>query len=182
MAKGLDKFARRVDKMAKELTDGTQLRRTAKAAGMVAKPEVRSISGPATLGGDFAFSHWRDKAGELMPLEVAFSLHKADGGVTIHRARMSAGPWRVANDGRNQGDSGMLAGPGIIRTGANAGTTRRRKNGSVAKVREFKTRKWSGTTSGKGSWDQYEKLVIPKVRAVIEKETRAALARAVIGD
>ena len=174
-------LGRRLDKLTVEIAGDAQLIRTADAVGMMAKGKTSALSGGAALGGDLAFSGWRDKAGELMPLQVAFKRHKKAGAITIHRAPRSAGPWRVAQEGRNQGNASGIAGPGVIQTGPNAGTTRRRKDGKVAKVRRRKAVRWNGTTDGHDSWSQFEKAVEADWLQVVEKETRAAVARAVIG-
>jgi len=58
----------------------------------------------------------------------------------------SAGPWTVAEQGRNQGNAGGFFGPGI---NATTGLTARTKSGKVRKVRARALRRWNGTTRGR---------------------------------
>ena len=172
MPGGLDALGRRLAKIEGEVLSGKASKDTATAVGMMAKDQVAGLN---SLGGDNAFSGW--KRGQPIQLTAAFSLHKSnDGGVTIHRGR-KAGIWRVAEEGRNQGNAGGFAGPGISKDG----TTKRNKNGSVRKVRERKAKRWNGTTKGFGVWSAYEREVLSHVSETVAKETRAKLTRAVLG-
>lgn len=176
--KGFSALNARLDKLTKEILSDEANKRLAVAIGEMGKDNAHAAGGKASLGGDWKFSGWR-KIEE--PLGIAYSLHRGAPGVTIHRNRETAGPWRVAEEGRNRGNAGGIAGPGVIQSGANAGTTARNKNGGIRKVRARKGRRWNGTTSGHGSWTAYEQVVVPKITPLVDREVRAALSRGVIG-
>jgi hypothetical protein len=102
--------------------------------------KIASRAASADLGGDRAHSGWG------VPLDTQL-ISKKD--VTIMApTRYSAGPWTVAERGRNQGETGRLLGPGISQK---YGTTLRNKNGEVRKVRKSKAKRWNGTTTGKNT-------------------------------
>jgi len=103
------------------------------------------------LGGNRSMSNFR--RGHPIDLEIAYTVHHDGIGFTMHRSGRSAGPFRTANDGRNQGGASGFHGPGIVQRGKNAGTTRRRKNGQVAKVRAHDRSSWSGRTAPKHTWE-----------------------------
>lgn len=141
--------------------------------------------GPATaqadLGADSAFSGWRNGG---IPLTLAY---KVKGGMLLmHRSGKSAGPWRVAEEGRNQGNAGGIAGPGVIRSGDNMGmTARTKKTNRVRKVRVFKAKRWNGYTRGKGTWSKTETALESGARrllpTVVTKPTRDGVAKAILG-
>jgi hypothetical protein len=166
MANDLRALNRRLDKLTTELVGGKQLERSAFEVGMMAKGAVAELSGAAALGGDLAFSGWRRKGGKDMPLAVQFDVKGTPGSVKITRARMSAGPWRVAEEGRHPGMPGPMQGPRLTKKG---------------KVSRARVKRWNGSTDPKGSWTAYETIVAPKVMPVVAKSYRAALGRAVIG-
>ena len=175
---GLQPLQRRLDKINHDVLSGKAARDTANKVGLMAKGKTTSVSGPAALGGDLAFSGWRRNA--PIPLAAAYALHTSnDGGVTIHRGYKSAGVWRVATVGRNKGNGGggAFAGPGVSPDG---GTTRT-KSGKLRKVRARKARRWNGYTSGFGTWDQFEDAVLRDVMPTVAKNVRTQLNRAVIG-
>ena len=97
----------------------------------------------ADLGGDPKFSGWK-------PLLDTKTKYLGDGTVLVSPTRSSAGPWTVAESGRNQGNGGGGAffGPGANRS---TGGTARTKKGKVRAVRAFKAKRWNGYTSGKGT-------------------------------
>lgn len=191
MASGFAAIDRRLDKIHRDVLSGQAAADTAREIGMMAKGQVGQLAGPAALGGDNAFSGWR-RSGPIV-LTAAFSPHKSNpGGVTIHRGR-TAGPWKVATVGRNQGTGGGggFFGPGI----RSDGTTARTKTGRVRKVRgrgglaegvagpyaPRLRRRWNGPTRGFGSWDQFEDAVLEKVPGTVDRQVRKQLSRAVLG-
>ena len=93
----------------------------------------------ADLGGDPKFSGWT-------PVLETRTRRLADGATMLTPTARSAGPWTVAEQGRNQGNAGGFAGPGINTT---TGLTARTKSGKVRKVRARALRRWNGTTRGK---------------------------------
>lgn len=93
------------------------------------------------LGGDPKFSGWAPRLDtQLRPLEA--------GRMLLTPTRSSAGPWTVAESGRNQGNASGFSGPGVNRT---TGVTARTKTGALRKVRATKGKRWNGTTRGKGT-------------------------------
>ncbi len=128
------------------------------------------------LGGDGAFSGWR--RGKPIPLRLRTQPHGNGLGVTIHRDRTSAGPWKVAEVGRNQGGHSGFAGPGVNRS---TGETARTKTGRLRKVRAVRARRWNGSTAGKGTWTKAEKAIAEVVPKQFTKEQNAAVAKAFKG-
>jgi hypothetical protein len=185
-------FVKRINAAGKAM-DPKMLEKRLGRLGSKLKP-IGPATAAADLGSDSAFSGWRNGG---IPLQLAY---KTDGGMLLmHRSGRSAGPWRVAEQGRNQGNAGggMAFGPGILRSGSNAGTTafRTRKNGDfildkegrrqVKKVREFKRKRWNGYTQGKGTWSKTEVALESSARrlfpTVVTKPTRDGVVDAILG-
>lgn len=89
------------------------------------------------LGGDPKFSGWKP------PLDT--QLKSIEGGVVLMPTRSSAGPWTVAERGRNQGNASGFSGPGINKK---TGVTSRTKSGGVRKTRAVGGKRWNGVTKG----------------------------------
>jgi hypothetical protein len=114
--------------------------------GRAAVSDARSAV-PPDLGGDHRFSGW-----PRAELDVKFSHHRTPGAVTVHPTRRGSGPWRVAEEGRNQN---KFQGPSInVRTGE----TYRTKKGAISR-RRHRRRRWNGTTEGKDTWSDAERLM-----------------------
>lgn len=103
--------------------------------------------------GDNSMSGWR--RGARIPIGGNTFVRK--GSIMVTRDKTSAGPMRVLEDGRNLGETGGFAGPGVSADG----TTRRTKSGNVRRVANRSKlvvgdgrvrRKWNGTTEGKNTW------------------------------
>lgn len=113
------------------------------------------------LGGDPKFSGWRP----WLELQV----RSKQWGAVILPTRQSAGPWTVAEHGRN-----TMAGP-RTRIDRRTGNTRQLKRGGVSIVRNRK--RWNGVTQGKGTasdaFARFERASEP----VAEKEFRLVLRR-----
>lgn len=106
------------------------------ALGVALKPVM---AGKVNLGGNQSFSGWtRSKP---IDLEVAFALHTDDAGITMHRKGASAGPWRVAEEGRKAGQS----------RGAKGGQRRRQKDGN-SRVSVARSSRRVGAMAGKRQW------------------------------
>jgi hypothetical protein len=118
-----------------------------------AAQKIATKAASGDLGGDPKFSGWRP---ELDTQIKSLS----NGAAILMPTRVSAGPWTVAERGRNQGNAGGFAGPGI---NTRTGRTSRRKDGSVRKVRSRQSRRWNGTTTGK---DTASKAVAAMQRAL----------------
>lgn len=115
------------------------------------------------LGGDPKFSGWDP------PLDTR--VKKLATGALIQPTRKSAGPWTVANSGRNSdGGVGLFQGPSIRVT---TGRTRRRKDGSVATTRNRRSAKrWNGRTRGKGTADRAAAEFEKNAKKVADVEMR----------
>lgn len=115
-------------------------------------PLARVTATGTKLGSDAAFTRGSSHASKPWfnaPLEARPSPHKNGYGVTFGRTKESAGPWTVAEFGRNRGNAAGFSGPGIS---AKTGLTLRNKDGAVRKVRKRKGRRWNGTTEGFDAW------------------------------
>ena len=162
---GLAAVAKRIEKLADATVSDKATVKLANAVGLMAKASVQ-MSGAASLGGDYKFSRW-PKASEL---QVKYQLTKKPGGVVIHRAPRSAGPWRVAEEGVKAQTKGDKLEAGF----------RKNKNGTVVQKYKKSKRTTKGT-GGQGSWTAFEAIVLPKVSPLIEREVKASLFRAVTG-
>jgi hypothetical protein len=162
---GFAALDRRIEKLSTEIVSGKSPVKLCNAVGLMAKASVQ-MTGAASLGGDYKFSRW-PKASEL---QVKYQLTKKPGGVVIHRAPRSAGPWRVAEEGVKAQTKGDKLEAGF----------RKNKNGTVVQKYKKSKRTTKGT-SGQGSWTAFEAIVMPKVSPLIEREVKASLFRAVTG-
>lgn len=107
----------------------------------VAAKKIAADEAASDLGGDTKFSGWKP------PLETRFD-HVGEGKILFKPTARSAGPWTVAEYGRNRGNASGFAGPGAVRS---TGLTSRTKSGGVRKVRATAGRQWNGYTQGKGT-------------------------------
>ena len=105
---------------------------------------------PADLGGDDRFSGWA-KA----PLVTRYDL-VGPGRVSFHPTPRSAGPWRVADEGRNQ-----AAGPAI-----------------GSKGRRGSRKRWNGRTQGKNTATDALAAIEPKVPRLAEQQVARAIRKA----
>jgi hypothetical protein len=160
---GLVAVAKRIDKLADATVSDKATNKLANAVGLMAKASVQ-MTGAASLGGDYKFSRW-PKASEL---QVKYQLTKKPGGVVIHRAPRSAGPWRVAEEGVKAQTKGDKLEAGF----------RKNKNGTVVQKYKKSKRTTKGT-GGQGSWTAFEAIVIPKASKLLVKELRQAFIRGI---
>ena len=163
---GVQGFAaldRRIEKLSTEIVSGKSTVKLCNAVGLMAKASVQ-MTGAASLGGDYKFSRW-PKASEL---QVKYQLTKKPGGVVIHRAPRSAGPWRVAEEGVKAQTKGDKLEAGF----------RKNKNGTVVQKYKKSKRTTKGT-GGQGSWTAFEAIVIPKASKLLAKELRQAFIRGI---
>jgi hypothetical protein len=101
--------------------------------------QIAEAAASADLGGDPKFSGWA-------PLLDTQIKRPSDGSAVLMPTRTSAGPWTVAEFGRNKGNASGFQGPGVnSRTGATART----KSGAVRKVRARQAKRWNGYTDPK---------------------------------
>jgi hypothetical protein len=130
-------FERELAKFGKELEKVERSRITREQAEAMQSIATRVAS--ADLGGDPKFSGWAPTLDtQLKTL--------GNGATLLTPTKTSAGPWTVAEVGRNQGNAGGFAGPGL---NTRTGNTARNKDGSLRKVRQRKAKRWNGYTRGK---------------------------------
>lgn len=124
---------------------GSGLERTNREVGERAK-RLATQAASADLGGDSKFSGWAPR------LDTRYrSLRKPGQGVVISPTRSSAGPWTVAEKGRNR-DMGGFAGPGVNRrTGRTSAGVRTGTSAVRANRRGGRTKRWNGYTDGKNT-------------------------------
>ena len=162
MAGDFGTLSKKFDQLASEF-DGRQLRKSLEVVGRETKGDiVEAVRGDL---GDTSMSGWR--RGKPTPIVGRYDI-VSDHEIDMTPTPRSRGPMRVLEQGRNQGNAGGIAGPGIIQNGENAGTTARNKNGSLRKVRARKAKRWNGRTQGKGTWGDATDRVV----AVFPKEHR----------
>lgn len=135
-------FAVEVDKLDKQLQrDALKLtEEMAENAERVAVAEVRKVIP------DTEFSGWPGAERKMDGLRIK-QLRSRTGHIVVP-FRKNAGPWTVAERGRNQGTGGRgkFFGPGLnMKTGETSFT----KTGRV-RMRRFGQKRWNGYTSGWG--------------------------------
>lgn len=153
--------------------------------GMALKPiGLRGAAG-TKVGADLMLTGSRAGEGWKRPGPLALSFKANGGRLLMHRAGRSAGVWRVAEEGRNQGNAGGFAGPGVNRE---TGMTARTKKGTVRKVRgggglasdvagpyaPRKRKRWNGTTDGFGTWTAALDAMNEQAPRIVTKLTRKA--------
>lgn len=160
-------FSRDLDKLERDLARTEAQRITKLMADEAVQIGTKAAS--ADLGGDPKFSGWAPR----LDLDV----RRTRGfGHIVQPNRRSAGPWTVAEQGRNQGDGGGGAffGPGANRRD---GSTRRRKDGSVAKVRAFRSKRWNGYTRGKNTASDAVSDMERRLPKIAEREVGRVVRR-----
>lgn len=157
-------LARKLDRLTDDLT-GKGSRRILSAAGKQLAPLVNKAV--ADDIGDLSMSGWR--RGNPRPIKGRYTI--SDSGLAL--TPTAPGHMRVLEQGRNQGNAGGFAGPGI---GA-GGLTARAKSGAVRKVRARRGRRWNGSTQGKGTWSDASAQIATEAPRVLNEEKVAAMAR-----
>ena len=166
MAQSFAQFERKIAAVQDELSGAAGKARLARV-GKLAQGDVdEAVHG--TLGDD-SMSGW--KRGAPIPIKGASRL-VGESEVFVSAGKAS-GPMRVLEKGRNQGNAGGMAGPGVSADG----TTRRNKNGTVRKATKRKARRWNGTTAGKGTWSKADALIAARTPARVHAEVRKALGK-----
>jgi hypothetical protein len=158
-------FGRQIELIGREL-DGAAKR---KITGAMAEHAQKAIA-PVVRGdlsGDLKFSGWDPE----LVTEIKMS---RNGAAIIHPTRSSAGPFTVAEVGRNQGNASGFAGPGVNRR---TGNTSRTKSGGIRAQRSRQSRRWNGYTKGKGTSSKAIAAMDKGLADVVEKETRRVLVK-----
>lgn len=141
-------FGHRVDVFANGISGG-DLKKIMSHLGVDAKKDAEQAAS-ADLGGDPKFSGWAPT------LDTKFD-HAGSGRISFHPTGKSAGPWTVAEEGRNQS-----AGP--------PSPTKKKGKG--------KGRKWNGRTQGKGTAAAALATVAKETPDRFEKELKKVLRKA----
>jgi hypothetical protein len=139
--RSFEAFGREVEALGRELRE-VEKRRITKAQAERGQVIARRAASN-DLGGDPKFSGWKPE------LDTQVTV-KADGSSVLGPTRSSAGPWTVAQSGRNRGNASGVFGPAAPRFN---------KNGAVRKVRARKARRWNGTTDGKQTADDAVRMI-----------------------
>ena len=126
------------------------------ALGKMAKEEATKAAS-ADLGGDPRFSGWAPT------LDTAYDII-GPGRILFKPKRSAAGPWRVAEDGRNAGTAGIgpMQGPTLTRTG---------------RVSRARRKRWNGQTQGKGTATDALAAIDKKVPGVVDKQIGRAVRK-----
>lgn len=156
MAETFAQFESRINRFLKELED-QKLKALASKAGDEAK-KLAWKAAQADLGGDAAFSGWRPESNAL---HTRYD-HVSPGVISFHPTRRSAGPWTVAEFGRNQAEGPRMVGPRLTKTG---------------RVSKAKTKRWNGRTDGKDTASDALKDIDRRIPKVVEAEVLKAVRK-----
>ena len=162
MADTFASFEAKVARFQKELTDDA----TSHAIGKMAK-EAATAAASADLGGDPKFSGWAPT------LDTRYDIVRP-GVISFHPSKRSAGPWEVAQSGRNQGNASGFAGPGVNRK---TGLTSLTKTGKVRRSRGMAARRWNGVTQGKGTATDALKVIEKRVPKIVDQRIGRAISK-----
>ena len=149
MADTFASMARRIDRFEKELTDDA----IGHALGKMAKDEARRAAS-ADLGGDPKFSGWKPT------LDTRYDI-VGRGKVLLKPTARSAGPWTVAQFGRNAA-GGPVQGPMLTRTG---------------KVSRARRKRYNGQTKGKGTADSAIAAIDRMAPGVVDAQVVKAIRK-----
>ena len=151
MSNDFDEVAVKFQKLATALS-GPAIKQIGNEVGLAAKDDIaKEVRKDA--GGDQAMRGWR--RGNPIKISGRYDF-KGTTSIVIAPAKGTAGPMRVLNDGRNQGNAPGFSGPGVSKDG----TTKRTKSGGVRKVRARQSKRWNGRTRGKGTWDDAIEVIV----------------------
>ena len=120
-------FGDELAKLQKEF-EGAEMRRVTRRMAEKAEAIATSVAS-ADLGGDPKFSGWAPV------LETQIKSTTSNGAIVLP-TRTSAGPWTVAEYGRNMKEGPRLVGPRLTKTG---------------RVSRARQKRWNGRTEGKGT-------------------------------
>lgn len=162
----LASYAAEVDKLNRDLEKKAVAEITLKQAQTakgIALSEARS-----DLGGDSRFSGWRGR--DLADMKIKKLRGRSEGHILVP-TRKSAGPWKVAEQGRNMGGAagrggvGIYHGPGLNRK---SGETSYTKTGRVRRT-TFKKKRWNGYTAGKNTASDARRKMESDLPKIAEK-------------
>jgi hypothetical protein len=165
----VEAFTRDFERMMADITGPDKRKITRQMAEQGQKLAAQAAQ--RDLGGDRAFSGWNRS--NPIPLDVMLR-NARDFNTLIVPTRVSAGPWTVAEFGRNQGNAAGFAGPGINRR---SGITSRTKSGGVRRTRASRSRRWNGTTRPKRTASEAVKAMDSKLPDVADKAIRVVIRK-----
>jgi hypothetical protein len=162
-----DAFAAEVARFQADLE--REVRRSAGVDMAKRAQQIAERAASSDLGGDPKFSGWKPAlTTEVKPLSD---------GALLKPTRSSAGPWTVAEFGRNSdGGVGLFQGPGV---NLKSGRTTRGRDGSlrVSGRRGRKGKRWNGVTRGKGTASTAYGEMERELPSIAEKHVKQALSR-----
>ena len=147
-------IARRLNPFLDEL-EGRKLKELADKMGVRAKALAKEAAS-ADLGGDNVFSGW-PKA----PLETRYD-HLSPGAIGFKPTRRAAGPWTVAEFGRNQAAGPRMVGPRLTKTG---------------RVSKAKAKRWNGKTEPKNTATEALEAIEREMPKVVDAEVSKAIRK-----
>jgi len=153
MADTFASFAKRVDTMINGLS-GAQLKSVMTEVGVEAKKAAEGAAS-ADLGGDPKFSGWAPT------LDTRFD-HVGEGRISFHPTKRGAGPWTVAEHGRNSTAGPRMTGPRLTRTG---------------RVSNARQKRWNGRTQGKSTASDALAVIEAETPKMIEAAVKKALRK-----
>ena len=161
-----DAFSRDIEKVARDL-ERSEAQRISKRMALVAEKTAARFA-VRDVGGDRLMSGW-----PATKLDTKIKTIK--GGALLQPASPAAAAgWTTQTVGRNVGETGAALGPGSLRNG---GAIRRRKDGSVAKQRGRKAKRWNGVTRGKGTADDAFDAMERELIKIAEVEVKRSLRK-----
>jgi hypothetical protein len=153
----IEAFRRDFAKLVDDLT-GPEKRKITKQMGAEAQ-QIAARQASQDLGGDRAFSGWTRN--HPIPLDTRVR-NAADFNVLMTPTRTSAGPWTVAELGRNTKAGPRLVGPRLTRTG---------------RVSRARTKRYNGRTRGKGTATDAVKEMDAKLPDTVDRAVRATIRK-----
>ena len=147
-------IARRLNPFLDEL-EGRKLKELADKMGVRAKALAKEAAS-ADLGGDNVFSGW-PKA----PLDTRYD-HLSPGAIGFKPTRRAAGPWTVAEFGRNQAAGPRMVGPRLTKTG---------------RVSKAKAKRWNGKTEPKNTATKALEAIEREMPKVVDAEVTKAIRK-----
>lgn len=162
-------FSAAVAALGSDFNDA-EVRKITRQMGKQAQ-DIANHAASRDLGGDRAFGGWNRGA----PIPLDTRLRDGRNGATIlSPTRHSAGPWTVAEFGRNQGNASGFHGPGINRA---TGITSRTKSGGVRRVRTFRGRRWNGVTRGRDTATDATREMDKKLPPIADRAVRDVIRK-----
>lgn len=161
---GLHRKVLAIERSMDGATSAAQMRRVGK------KLEPLIAQAVSADIGDTSMSGWR-RGGPIAIIGTSRVLNQH--AVKVEPVKPAKGPMAVLERGRNLGNAGGMAGPGVSADG----TTRRNKSGGLRKVRARRGRRWNGYTRGKGTMGDASVLISKKAPGLLAAEIRDELAK-----